>query len=433
MAAQITAVEPGSPAERAGIRVGESLIEVDGNPIADVLDYEYFTYDARLSLILQTAEGKRRKVRIRKGAGEPLGLSFETYLMDRINSCSNHCLFCFVDQLPPGLRESLYFKDDDARLSFLTSSYITMTNLTEREIRRILDLKISPLYISVHASDPGLRCKLLGNRRAGECMDLMGRFARQGITMHCQIVSCRGLNDGEALQETMEALRALHPAVASVSVVPVGLTKHRQGLYPLEPYDRSSAEAVVDRVEAYAARCLAECGRRIFFCSDEFYLKAERALPPYEAYEEFPQLENGVGMLRLMEGELQSALPDFSGDTARPFSVATGLAARPWLRQWIDSMPQGLREACRGVYGIENRFFGDTVDVAGLITGGDLMDQLEGRDLGERLLIPAVMVRLGGDMFLDDVTLAQASERLGVPVIPVESDGYALLCAIAEE
>ena len=432
MAAQITGVEPGSPAERAGVRTGETLLAVNGNAILDVLDYEYFTYDGRLTLTLQKPGGGQHRLRVRKGAGEPLGLDFETYLMDRVNSCANHCLFCFVDQLPPGLRETLYFKDDDARLSFLTSSYITLTNLTEREIQRIQDLKISPLYISVHAADPALRCRLLGNKRAGECMTLLEKFARRGITMHCQIVSCRGINDGEALQQTMEELSALHPAVSSVSVVPVGLTKQRQGLYPLEPYDRDSARAVVDRVEAYAARCLEQHGSRIFFCSDEFYLKAGRDLPDDDAYEEYPQLANGVGMLRLLEQELRRALPDFADGSARPFAIATGLAARPFLEKWVAELPPGLSDACRGVYGIVNRFFGETVDVAGLVTGGDLMDQLTGRDLGERLLIPSVMIRHGGDVFLDDVTLTQAAERLGVPVIPVETDGYAVLCAIAE-
>ena len=295
MGTVISHVDAGSPAEKAGVKPGETLLRVNGTPIIDVLDYQYYTYDPRLTLTLGTPAGRERTVKLKKGEGEPLGLAFETYLMDRVNSCANRCIFCFVDQLPKGMRDALYFKDDDARLSFLTGSYITMTNLSRREIERIIALKISPLHISVHASDPEMRAMLMGSPKGAGGMELMRRFADVGIVMHCQIVACPHINDGPALQKTMEDLIALYPSVASVSVVPVGLTKHRKGLFPLAPYTEARAAETVGQVERFAAACRSKYGSRVFFCSDEFYLKAGLALPEDAFYEEYPQLENGGG------------------------------------------------------------------------------------------------------------------------------------------
>ena len=271
-------ITPGSPAHRAGLRTGETLVAINGQRIVDVLDYKYYAYDPELELTLKEGEDQRT-VFITKDVGEYLGLEFETYLMDRARSCANKCVFCFVDQLPKGMRESLYFKDDDARLSFLLGNYITLTNLSRRELQRICDLHISPINISVHATDPEVRKMLLGSRRGGEIMDIMKRFAEAGIVMNCQIVSCPGINDGEVLQKSMEDLAAMYPQVKSVSVVPVGLTRHREGLYPLEPYTREKAEAVVKQVEAYAQQCLDKTGSRIFWCSDEFYIQGGLPLP----------------------------------------------------------------------------------------------------------------------------------------------------------
>lgn len=305
---QIQSVTPGGPAHQAGVRPGETLVAINGHPIVDVLDYKYYSYDPDLTLTLRTEAGERT-VELSKDVGEDLGLEFATYLMDRARSCANHCVFCFVDQMPKGMRDTLYFKDDDARLSFLMGNYITLTNLSRRELQRICDLHISPINISVHATDPEVRRLLLGNqRRGGECLEHMRTFAQAGIVMNCQIVACPGLNDGAVLQQSMEELAALYPQVKSVSVVPVGLTRHRQGLYPLRPYTEGEAQGVVDQVEAFAARCLAEKGSRIFWCSDEFYLQAGRALPEDDFYEEYTQLENGVGMLRLLETELKGAV-----------------------------------------------------------------------------------------------------------------------------
>lgn len=430
----IESVDQHSPARRAGVRPGETLTHVNGRPIADVLDYKFYTYDPRLELTLQDAAGKVRRVRIRKEAGEDLGLNFQTYLMDRARSCANRCIFCFVDQMPPGMRETLYFKDDDARLSFLLGNYITLTNLSDREIRRIIDLRVSPINISVHAADPQVRARLLNNRRAGECLAIMERLAGAGIRMNCQIVACPGINDGAVLADTLEALGGLWPAVGSAAVVPVGVTRFRAGLPAIAPYTPSQAGAVVEQVEAFAAAFLAEQGTRLAWCSDEFYLLSGHTLPELAAYEDLEQLENGVGLLRLLRSQAEQALEDADPAAApSPFSIATGVSAAPFLREIIDR----VREVCGNIKGqvfpIRNDFFGETITVSGLVTGRDLIAQLRGRDLGKRLLIPSSMLRAGEQVFLDDVTLPQVEEALGVPVtVAEESDGFDLVDAILE-
>ena len=428
----IQSVDVGSPAEQAGIQPGDRLLTVNGNQIIDVLDYQYYTYDRKLRLVLETTEGRIRLARVRKGEGEDLGLNFETYLMDKAKSCANHCIFCFVDQLPKGLRSTLYFKDDDARLSFLMGNYITLTNLTQRELQRIIDLKISPLNLSIHSTDPQLRNFLLGNPRGGETLQWVERFAAAGIQMNCQVVACPGINDGPALDRTMAELARLYPAVTSVSIVPVGLTQFREGLYPLRPYTREQADAVVRQVESYGSVCKETLGSVIFFCSDEFYLIAGRDLPEDLYYEGYPQLENGVGMLRLLMTELEDAILDHQDRNLAPapFSIATGRSAAPFLRQCVQWVRDIWPSAEGTVYPIENDFFGRTIVVAGLVTGRDLIRQLKGKNLGSRLLVPVNMLRHGADVFLDDVTLEQASEALGVPLVPVNQDGRALLSAM---
>ena len=428
----ICRVEKHSPAARAGVREGETLTHVNGRPILDVLDYKFYTYDARLTLTLAGAEGERT-VRVRKAEGEDLGLEFETYLMDSARSCANRCIFCFVDQLPPGMRRTLYFKDDDARLSFLLGNYITLTNLSDREVQRIIDLRVSPINISVHTTDPALRCEMLGHKNAGRGIGIMERFARENITMNCQIVACPGINDGPALDKTLSDLAGMHPAVHSVSVVPVGLTRFREGLYPLESYTRDAAAALIDQVEAFAARQLEERGTRLAWCSDEFYLLAGRELPVEDYFEEFTQLDNGVGMLRLLESEFCRALELMEpgeAEGAAPFSIATGVSAAPLLRRLVRLAHERCGAPEGRVYPIVNRFFGESITVAGLVTGGDLIGQLRGKELGRRLLIPASMLRAGENVFLDDVTTADVERELGVPVIPVPQDGYELLDAM---
>ena len=397
----ICSVDAHSPAHRAGVKVGEQLIQVNGHSIVDVLDYKFYTYDAKLSLVLRSPEGKERTLKVRKQEGEELGLNFETYLMDKARCCANRCIFCFVDQLPGGMRDTLYFKDDDARLSFLMGNYITMTNLTQRELDRIVDLRVSPINVSVHTTDPELRVSMLEHKNAGQLMDIMRRFADAHIVMNCQIVACPGINDGKQLQKSMEDLESLYPYVKSVSVVPVGLTCHREGLYPLTTYDRQRAEEVVDMVEAYAQRCLEKHDSRIFWCSDEFYLRACRPIPQDEYFEDYTQLENGVGMLRLLRTEFDSALRMAdSVESVRPYSTACGVDAAAWIQEIVDT----AAEKCNTkgtVYPIVNHFFGETITVSGLVTGKDLIAQLKGRDLGERLLIPINMLRHGEDVFLD--------------------------------
>lgn len=429
----VCAVAPRSPAYRVGVQVGETLTHVNGKEIVDVLDYKFYTYDPRLELTLKGTDGSVRTVRVRKEEGEDLGLEFATYLMDRARSCANNCIFCFVDQLPPGMRKTLYFKDDDARLSFLMGNYITLTNLSEREVQRIIDLRVSPINVSVHTTDRELRAQMLGHKTAGRGIDIMERFAAANITMNCQIVSCPGINDGGALDKTLKDLAAMYPAVNSVSVVPVGVTKFREGLHPIEPYSKEQAATVVDQVEAFAAAHKAANGTSLVWCSDEFYLIAGRELPEEDYYEEFTQLDNGVGMLRLLRSEFVRAIDLLDEEEmvqTTPFSIATGVSAAPFLREIVDIARANCDKIDGQVYAVENDFFGHTIVVAGLVTGGDLIAQMKGKQLGERLLISASMLRSGERVFLDDVTLDDVERELGVPVIPVAQDGYELCDAI---
>ena len=429
MSTVITSIDRRSPAERAGVRTGEKLISIGGHPVEDVLDYRFFGYDGDPELVLESPAGHRRTLRVPKEEGDDLGLNFDTYLMDEPRPCSNFCLFCFVDQMAPGCRDTLYFKDDDARLSFLMGNYITLTNLSDREAQRIIDLRISPINVSVHATDPKLRCTLLGNKNGAKSLDWMRKFGAAGIEMNGQIVVCPGWNDGEQLQRTMEDMAEM--GFASCSVVPVGLTKYRKGLAKLRPVDYDDACAIIDRVEAYAAKCLAERGSRLFFCSDELYLRARRPLPPEEAYEGYVQIENGVGMLRSLIAEFEAGLK-LEEDPVQEFSftAATGVSCAPFLENLLDELRQKFPQVTGRICPIVNDFFGHTIDVAGLVTGQDLIAQLKGRDLGERLLMPVNMLRHGGDVFLDDVHVSDVERALGVPVTVVDQDGYDLLDAM---
>lgn len=422
---QIKSIDRDSPL-RHKAKVGDRVVSINGNVIHDVLDYKFFAYDRKLDIILRREDGSEYEVTVHKNEGGEIGLEFESYLMDKPRSCANNCVFCFIDQLPPGMRKTMYFKDDDARLSFLLGNYITLTNLSQREIERIIALHISPVNVSVHTTNPELRVKMLRNPRAGESIELMRRFAKAGIVMNCQIVCCPGLNDGEELMRSMRDLADMYPGVHSVSIVPLGVTKYREGLYPLTAYTKTLAEETIDMVTAFGDECLRRFGTRIFFCGDELYLKAERELPGEEFYEEYTQLENGVGMLRLMETEFRSALRLGDEPDKHPFSIATGAAAAPLFEKLL-----GLgREVYPGldgrVYTVLNDFFGRSITVTGLITGRDLINQLKGKDLGERLLISQNMLRRDEMDFLDDVTLEEASAALGVPIYPIEQDGFAL-------
>lgn len=426
----ISKIDDTSPL-RHKANIGDRLLYINGHEITDVLDYKYFAYDTVLDIVLQSPDGKERHVKLKKAEGMDLGLDFESYLMDKPRSCANHCVFCFIDQLPRGMRPTMYFKDDDARLSFLMGNYITMTNLTDREIQRIIDLRISPINVSVHATDPELRIKMLRNKNAGKCLDIMRRFAEGGIRMNCQIVCCPGLNDGEQLQRSMEELAAMYPAVHSVSIVPVGLTKFREGLYELRPFTPGHSAETIAQVNTFGDKCLEKYGSRIFFCSDEMYICAGLELPEDEFYEEHTQLENGVGMIRLLETEFKSALKLSSAPDGVPFSIACGTSVAPYFEKLICIAGEKYDNIKGKVYAIENNFFGTSINVTGLITGQDLISQLKGKDLGERLFISQNMLRRQEMDFLDDVLLEEAAEALGVSIYPIEQDGFELWDAIS--
>jgi len=426
----IKSIDPGSPL-RHRAQAGDCLLAINGHRVVDVLDYKFYAYDTRLDVLLRRRDGTEYSVQLRKPEGGDLGLDFESYLMDRPRSCANNCVFCFIDQLPPGMRPTMYFKDDDARLSFLLGNYITLTNLSKREIERIIALHISPVNVSVHTTNPELRVKMLRNPRAGETIETMRRFAASGIVMNCQIVCCPGWNDGDELERTMEDLAGMYPGVHSVSIVPLGVTKYREGLEPLVPFTPEHAGETIDQVTAFGNRCLEKYGTRIFWCGDEMYLKAGRALPEDEFYEEHTQLENGVGMLRLMETEFRSALKLSDGVDAVPFSIATGTAAAPFFEGLLQKAKAQYPDLNGRVYAIQNDFFGHSITVAGLITGQDLIRQLRGKDLGQRLFVSQNMLRRAEMDFLDNVTLEQAVQALGLPIYPIEEDGFALWDAMS--
>ena len=426
MAVVITGVTGGSPAARKKIKPGDRLVSINGHAVEDVLDYRFYLMDSRLELMLETEKGARR-VRLRKAYEEDIGLEFESYLMDKQHACRNKCIFCFIDQMPPGMRESLYFKDDDSRLSFLFGNYITLTNLTEHEVTRILEMHISPIHVSVHTTNPELRCRMMGNRFAGESLSLLRRFAEAGIRLECQLVLCPGYNDGDELIRSMADLAVLGDAVESVAAVPVGLTKYREGLEPLRLFTKEEAAAVIDAVEAFGGRMLAERGSRVFFPADEFYLKAGRPIPEAAFYEDMAQLENGVGLTALLFKEFREALAacEETPEGTR-MTIATGVAAAPLLRMLIDEAGKKWDNLHVDVMAVRNVFFGETITVAGLVTGGDLIRQLKGRT-APVLLIPDAMLRHEKDRFLDDVQPGDVERELGVELRVVPVDGAALL------
>lgn len=426
---KIHSVKPDSPAFHAGIKAGEALLSINGHEICDILDYQFYETSARLSLELEN--GDRRIVSLRKGEYEPMGLEFETYLMDQQHSCRNQCVFCFIDQLPKGMRESLYFKDDDSRLSFLFGNYITLTNLSDHEIDRIISMKISPINVSVHTTNPELRVKMMGNRFAGTALETLRRFAEAGLKINCQLVLCPGINDGPELERSLQELGQLAPAVQSVAVVPVGLTKHRQGLSALKPYDRASAAAVLEIVERFGADFLHSHGERIAYAADEFYLCAKQPIPPAAFYGEFAQLENGVGLMASLKQEFYDALDGYEFPSGRrKVTTVTGEAAYDFINGLLDEVRNKCNNLTIETVAVRNDFFGDTINVTGLVTGGDILKQLRGKDLGDALLVPAVMLRHEGDIFLDDVSLKDLENELHTAVITVPNDGYELLDAV---
>ncbi len=423
----ILQVEAGSLAARAGIEEGDILLDIDGHAIDDVLDYRF--YLASRQITIRVHRGVQiLSFSIKKPEYADIGLDFESFLMDDQRRCKNKCVFCFIDQLPPGMRQSLYFKDDDSRMSFLAGSYVTLTNMSEEDIDRIIKMHISPIHISIHTVNPDLRVKMMKNPRAADVMPIMRRFAQAGIEMHGQIVLCKGWNDGEELERSMNELGALYPAMKSVSVVPIGLTKFREKLEQMQPFTKADATEVLGRINKFAADFLQKHDTRLIFASDEWYLKAECPLPTEEEYEDYPQLDNGVGMLRSLLTEAEFALDGVEEKPCpRPFSIATGVAAAPLLLSIVSRLKTIFPAMEGAVYPIENDFFGHEITVAGLVTGSDLIAQLKGKPLGERLFLPYVMLRYEKDRFLDDITPAEVEKALGVTLCFVENDGFDLI------
>ena len=406
------------------------MISINGNAITDVLDYRFYMTDEHLEILLCDQEKKLRTVVVEKDEYDDLGLEFETYLMDRQMGCKNACIFCFVDQTPPGMRKSLYFKDDDTRMSFLFGNYTTLTNLKEGDIQRIIKMHISPINISIQTMNPALRVQMMKNPFAGESLKFVRMLTEGGIKINTQIVLCPGYNDGEQLEYSLSELAKLGPNVQSIAVVPVGLTRYREKLTPLRGFFPQEAVEVVKTMERWGEYFCKEYGTRTAYASDEFYILAGKDFPPYEFYEDFAQLENGVGMMTLMQHDFAQALKEAQleqSPAAHRCTIATGQLAYPMMQDFAERVQQAFPQVQVQVKKIRNDFWGPTITVAGLITGQDLLAQLEGLDLGSELLIPANMLRHEQDRFLDDLTLEQVQETLGVPVLPVENDAFELL------
>ena len=429
---KITAVAPGSIGEELELEPGDVLLTIDGEEIEDIFDYDYMTDSESFVMTIQKKNGEEWELEIESG-GEDLGLTFENGLMSEYRSCRNKCIFCFIDQIPPGMRETLYFKDDDSRLSFLQGNYITLTNMSDRDIDRIIRFHLSPINISVQTMNPELRCRMLNNRFAGEALKKIDRLYEAGTEMNGQIVLCKGVNDGEELRYTIERLAAYAPHMQSVSVVPVGLSKFRDGLYPLEPFTKEDACQVIDLIEEWQKKLYEKHKLHFIHASDEWYILAERELPEESRYDGYIQLENGVGMIRLLYEEFMDALGEKEDDgKTEELSMATGFLPYPYLKRLLDRMAEVYPGRKIHLYPIRNDFFGEMITVAGLITGQDLVAQLKGKPLGSRLLLPSVMFKSGEEVFLDDMTRTQAEAALQIPINIVKSGGYDLLSAILD-
>ena len=427
MSVTVGAVEKDSYAEKIGINVGDILLTLNGEEIMDVLDYRFYQNSKVVSVSFLNKDGERINAEIKKKEYEEIGMLFESYLMDKQRACKNKCIFCFIDQLPKGLRKSLYFKDDDSRLSFLFGNYITLTNITEHEIERIIKMHISPINISVHTTNPELRVKMMKNKTAGEALEIMSRFNDAKINMNCQLVLVPDYNDGKELERTLNDLSEME-YVQCVAAVPVGLTKHRDNLEQIKGFEKKRAAKVIEQIENFAQKCMKKYGERRIYASDEFYLLSERPMPAADYYGEFLQLENGVGLCALLESEVDEDLEEIeSFDYERTVSIATGKAAYPLILKIAEKCEQKNKKLKVLVYPIENNFFGEKITVAGLVTATDIMAQLKDKNLGDELLIPSVMLRNEGDMFLDSITVDELSKSLNIAVTPVDNDGYALV------
>ena len=430
----IKRVLPGSIAEELELEPGDELLSVNGQQIEDVFDYHYLINDEYLEILIRKPDQEEWELEIEKDFEEDLGIEFDSSLMDEYRSCRNKCIFCFIDQMPKGMRDTLYFKDDDSRLSFLQGNYVTLTNMSDHDIDRIIRYHLSPINISFQTTNPELRCRMLNNRFAGDIFPKVQRLYEAGIEMNGQIVLCKGINDGEELERSIRDLSKYLPHLRSVSIVPVGLSRYREDLYPLEPFTKEDAQKVLDTVKKWQDQLYPQYGLHFIHCSDEWYILAQQPIPREEEYDGYLQLENGVGMVRLLESEVLEELsnrkPD---DRKRRISIATGRLAAPFIRENISHIQKLYPGIEVNVYSIRNDFFGEMITVSGLVTGQDLKKQLAGRELGECLLIPCNMLRAGENVFLDDVTVEELEAALGVPVEVVDEDGASLVRAVTEK
>ena len=424
----ISRVLPGSIGEELELEPGDILVSINGQPVEDVFDYRYLMNDELVELLIRKKNGEEWELEVEKDYEEDLGVEFENSLMDDYRSCSNHCIFCFIDQMPPGMRETLYFKDDDSRLSFLQGNYVTLTNMSDYDLERIIKFHLSPINVSFQAMNPELRCKMLHNRFAGDALKKVDRLYEGGVTMNGQIVLCKGVNDREELEYSLEKLSAYAPVLQSVSIVPVGLSKFRDGLYPLESFTKEDAKHLIEQVERWQKIMMEKHGIHFVHASDEWYILAGRNMPEEGRYDGYLQLENGVGMMRLLETEVKERLSQLEGDDRKiQASVATGKLAAPFIKKMTELVQKKFPNISVSVYTIKNEFFGEKITVSGLITGQDLKTQLKDRQLGEKVLIPCNMLRSGEDVFLDDLTVEMISEALGTEIVVVDEPGADLV------
>lgn len=427
----VKSLMPGGIGEELGIEPGDKLLAINGNEIQDVFDYYYYEESEQLLLLIEKPDGEEWELEIEKDEDESLGIEFDQSLMDEYRSCRNKCMFCFIDQMPKGMRETLYFKDDDSRLSFLQGNYITLTNMSDHDVERIVKYRLEPINISFQTTNPELRCKMLHNRFAGEALKKVDILYRGQIEMNGQIVLCKGVNDGEELERTIRDLTGYLPYLKSVSIVPVGLTKYRDGLYPLEPFTKEDAREVLSVIHRWQEKIYQEHGVHMIHAGDEWYVLAEEEVPEEERYDGYLQLENGVGMMRLLFNEVQEALSAVTGDgRQREISLATGRLMYPYIGKILEEIRKKFPNITTHLYAIRNDFFGERITVSGLITGQDLTGQLKGQPLGERLLLPCNMLKIGEPVFLDDFTLEEVENSLQVKTDIVKSSGQDLLDAV---
>lgn len=426
----IKTVLPGSIAEELGIEPGDKILAIDNTEIEDVFDYQFLVQDTYIEVLIEKQDGEQWLLEVDKDMDEDLGIEFENGLMDEYRHCHNKCIFCFIDQMPKGMRETLYFKDDDSRLSFLQGNYVTLTNMSDHDIDRICRYHLSPINISFQTMNPELRCKMLNNRFAGEALKKVNALKEAGIIMNGQIVLCKGVNDGEELIFSLRELMKYIPNLESVSVVPVGLSKYREGLYPLEPFTKEDAAKILEIIHGFQKECYEKYGIHFVHASDEWYILAEQEMPEEERYDGYLQLENGVGMIRLMLNEFAESMAERKKKEGFPnmsikqeLSMATGLLAYPYIKQMTEEIMEAYPNVKIHLYAIRNDFFGEHITVSGLLTGQDIRDQLMGKELGERLLLPQNVLRSGEDVFLDDLRLPELEKALQVPINIVKSSG----------